>query len=65
MIKVFFECNNEELGESELDVLPQYLDTVHLERLEVYVKYAVMARVWVFSKNELPYVKIKLAKYND
>ena len=65
MIKVFFECNNEELGESELDVLPQYLDTVRLERLEVYVKYAVMARVWVFSKNELPYVKIKLAKYND
>lgn len=65
MIKVIFECSHEELGESILDVLPQRLDTVYLERFEQHVKYTVINCAWVFNKDELPYVQIKLAKYDD
>jgi predicted nucleic acid-binding protein len=62
MIKVIFECNGEDLGETELDVLPQNSDIVHLERYDNWKKYVALNRVWVFDKEELPYVKLILVE---
>jgi hypothetical protein len=62
VIKVIFECNGKDLGETELSALPVATDVIHLERTEEWQKYVVIGRDWIFGKDKWPYVKLVLVE---
>lgn len=61
-MRVIFVHNNEDIGETELESIPQNADLVYLERYDEHVRYIVLNRIWVFDKSSYPYVKVELAK---
>lgn len=61
-MRVIFQQGQQEIGETELDILPQNTDIIYLERHEGHVKFVVIGRVWIFYKKELPYVIVELVE---